>query len=50
MRISRLRIDIFAANIYWDLGGDVTQYGNPEAIGRLVVLQFKVLPSSMTVT
>lgn len=30
-----------AAYIYWDLGGDVTQYGSPEAIGKLVVLQFK---------
>ena len=27
MPISRLRIDGFAAYIYWDLGGDVTQYG-----------------------
>ena len=44
MPVSRLHTDGIAANIYWDLGGNVTQFGNPEAIGRLVVLQFKVLP------
>lgn len=40
-----LALSIFTmySNIYWDLGGDNTQYGSPEAIGRLVVLQFKVL-------
>ena len=42
--VSRLHTDGFVANIYWDLGGDATQYGSPEAIGKLVELQFKVLP------
>lgn len=37
--------DDLAATVYWDLGGDVTQYGSPEAIGKLVVLQFKVFAS-----
>lgn len=32
----------FAASIYWDLGGNETQFGSPEAIGKLVVLQSKV--------
>lgn len=44
VRVSRVHTDGFAANIYWDLGGDDTQYGSPEAIGKLVVLQFKVFP------
>ena len=34
----------FAANIYWDLGGNATQFGDPEAIVKFVDLQFKVLP------
>lgn len=42
--ISTLHTDTFLATIYWDLGGDVTQYGSPEAIGDLVVAQSKVLP------
>lgn len=38
-----LALSIFTmySTVYWDLGGDVTQYGSPEAIGKLVVLQFK---------
>ena len=43
MRVSSLLLKGFAANIYWDLGGNVTQFGSPEAIGNLVVLQSKVL-------
>lgn len=40
-----LALSVFTmhSNIYWDLGGDDTQYGSPEAIGKLVVLQFKAL-------
>lgn len=44
MHVSLLHADIVIANIYWDLGANVTQIGNPEAIANLVVLQFKVLP------
>ena len=43
VRFRTMYIDGFAANIYWDLGGNATQFGDPEAVGRLVNLQFKVL-------
>ena len=38
----RIGFSLSAANIYWDLGGDLAQYGNPNAILRLVILQVKV--------
>ena len=44
MSFSTVCADGFVANIYWDFGGDVTQYGSPRAIGRLVELQTKVVP------
>jgi len=34
------------ANIYWELGGDVTQSGNPQAIQVLVTKQVEVRPST----